>query len=265
MKIRFDYDYDFLENRDIVDNIMAIQHAYADADLENIVIYSAKEEDLNYVIRRYLSTLYGKDLRQQYNNYLRKSFLCLDSDFACFQVCGKNNNRLIAHIPPLTSIDNASAIVHEFTHFYLYSSFSKKIKYLYNVEILSIFNQYFFSKVCDQVFAFKQNDLLLNQLLERVFDDLSNVIIDEYGNFSADKEEMTYFQSSVFANRLMQLCLEDTQKFLKQYREIFGGNRTLEDILKYYNISWTDDDTIDCSVKLIRKLEKKKGEKCSVL
>jgi hypothetical protein len=59
--------------------------------------------------------------------------------------------------------------------------------------------------------------------------------------------------SNIFSNRLIYLYLEDKKTFLKKYKSILNGSSKIENLLKYYDISLHNYETIDTTLKLIRK------------
>jgi hypothetical protein len=254
------YNLDLYEDYEALDNLESIRQEANKMDEYIPLIFCDNEINTSYALYEYITKIIGHDPRQIYNSFIKKIDFEEDSEGIIY------GNYYLRHVskvelPYLDNWDSALTLIHEFMHYYNYKYIPKSFDDAHYSELTPIFNEYLFSRFYDEKYYKKDNSLMNDTIKFRIYYDLFiNEEVNTYHNKEKIKndydklETMEYMISNVFSNRLLYYYLDDYKNFLKQYQSLLKGSSKVENLLKYYNISLHNFETIDTTLKLIKKL-----------
>lgn len=79
------------------------------------------------------------------------------------------------------------------------------------------------------------------------------ILFQKYVTFDEHKT-YGYIISNIFSNRLLELYFEDEQNLLKFIRNILAGEKSIKDLIKYYNLSLSKEETTKPYQELVKSL-----------
>jgi hypothetical protein len=253
------YNFDLYDDKEALNNLEFIRLEANKMDEYMPLMFCESRIKASKALYEYIAKTIGHDPRQIYNTFIKKTDFEEDSEGIIY---GDYYNRHVSRVelPYLDNWDSALTLIHEFMHYYNFKYIPKSFDDAHYSKLTPIFNEYLFSHYYD-INYYKNDDALMNDTIKfRIFCDL---FIDDEIDSTIDKEIIkndydklgiiSYMISNIFSNRLIYLYLEDKKTFLKKYKSILNGSSKIENLLKYYDISLHNYETIDTTLKLIRK------------
>lgn len=147
-------------------------------------------------------------------------------------------------IPKLDNVYAASIFTHECTHAL---EFEKKVNIRredFHQEITPFLNQFLFLEFLkkyyymDEVIQSNLDFMVHNQLLYNAHE-YGNIIENGVMNVPKAIEHLKYIYGSLYSIVLYEWYKAD-EEFMKLYSKIYTQNKTIEDLMKYYDVTFGD-------------------------
>ncbi len=244
---------------DIIQNLVILYGLSCDVDftkhpVKKVPMTRSDALALNYDFFKSLKSTKNTWFLKAIENYNNKIY---ESDIVEGGVYGIENKVKKIIAPRLDNVYGGSILTHEITHAL---EFEKKVNIrktdLYQ-EIVPFLNQFLFIEYLkkyyyvDELRESNVDFMVNNQLLYNVH---------EYGNSSDGievdvpkaREHLKYIYGSLYSLVLYDWYQAD-EDFMKVYSKIYTSGKTIEDVLKHYDVSFGDIS----NVILVRSLMKK--------
>ena len=210
---------------------------------------------LNYDFFKYLKPKNNVRFLKTIENYTDKIY---ESNIIEGGIYGIENKVKKVVVPKLDNAYAASILTHEYTHAL---EFEKKLnirKDDLHQELAPFLNQFLFLEFLkkyhdvDEVIQSNLDFMVHNQLLYNAHE-YGNVADEGILNIPKAIEHLKYIYGSLYSIVLYDWYKVDTDDFMKLYSKVYTQNKTIEDLMKYYDVTFGDID----NMALIKSLMKK--------
>ena len=151
-------------------------------------------------------------------------------------------------VPKLDNVYAASILTHEYTHAL---EFERKVNIRredFHQEITPFLNQFLFLEFLkkyyyvDEVIQSNLDFMIHNQLLYNAHE-YGNAIEDGKVNIPKAVEHLKYIYGSMYSIALYEWYKAD-EEFMKLYSKVYTKDKTIEDLLKHYEVTFGDIDNM---------------------